>query len=107
MAMRLASFNLESLFDRAKALNQKTWAEGRPILEAVARLNELFAKPVYTPADKTKIVEALTKLGLAKKTTAASLPSCVRTTASCCSERRTVKSRSWPTVEGTGSGGSG
>src|SRR5713101_7584113 len=67
MAMRLASFNLESLFDRAKALNQKTWAEGRPILEEVARLNELFAKPVYTPADKTKIVEALTKLGLAKK----------------------------------------
>jgi len=67
MAMRLVSFNLESLFDRAKALNQNTWAEGRPILEAVARLNELFAKPVYTPADKTKIVEALTRLGLAKK----------------------------------------
>ena len=67
MAMRPASFNLESLFDRAKALYQKTWAEGRPILEAVARLNELFVKPVYTPADKTKIVEALTRLGLAKK----------------------------------------
>jgi len=30
MAMRLVSFNLESLFDRAKALNQNTWAEGRP-----------------------------------------------------------------------------
>src|SRR5260370_4122565 len=67
MAMRLASFNLESLFDRAKALNQKTWAEGKPILEAVARLNELFAKSVYAPADKTEIVKTLAKLGLLKK----------------------------------------
>jgi len=67
MVMRLASFNLESLFDRAKALNQKTWAEGKPILEAVARLNELFAKSVYAPADKTEIVKALAKLGLLKK----------------------------------------
>lgn len=67
MTVRLASFNLESLFDRAKALNLKTWAEGKPILEAVARLNEIFAKPVYSPADKTEIVKALTKLGLLKK----------------------------------------
>jgi hypothetical protein len=57
----------ESLFDRAKALNQKTWAEGKPILETVARLNELFAKSVYAPADKTAIVKTLAKLGLLKK----------------------------------------
>ena len=64
--MRLASFNLESLFDRATALNQKTLAEGRPALEALVTLNQLFAKPAYSAADKTHILKALAKLGLSK-----------------------------------------
>ena len=32
--MRIASYNVENLFNRAKALDQRTWAAGRPILEA-------------------------------------------------------------------------
>jgi len=64
--MRLASFNLENLFDRAKALNQPTWAEGRPALEMVARLNRIFGKTTYTAADRSSILIGLTKLGLAK-----------------------------------------
>jgi hypothetical protein len=32
--MRIASFNVQSLFDSAKALSTKSWAEGRPVLEA-------------------------------------------------------------------------
>ena len=28
--MRIAAFNVENLFNRAKALDQQTWAAGRP-----------------------------------------------------------------------------
>ena len=40
--MRIASFNVENMFDRAKALNGANWAEGRPALEAHKELNTLF-----------------------------------------------------------------
>lgn len=29
--MRLASYNVENLFARARALNLDTWAEGKPV----------------------------------------------------------------------------
>jgi endonuclease/exonuclease/phosphatase family metal-dependent hydrolase len=62
--MRIASYNVENLFDRAKALALPTWADGRVILEQHARINELFNEPVYTPAIKTEILAILTALGL-------------------------------------------
>jgi endonuclease/exonuclease/phosphatase family metal-dependent hydrolase len=65
--MRLASFNLENLFDRARALNQPTWAEGRPALETVARLNQILGKTTYAAADRSAILTGLSKLGLAKR----------------------------------------
>src|ERR1044071_7280251 len=65
--MRIASFNVENLFSRARALNQKTWTTGKKILDEYARLNKLLEKPVYTPADKKKILESIKKLGLNKK----------------------------------------
>lgn len=65
--MRIAAFNLENLFMRAKALNLDTWAEGKPILDAHARLNKLFQKPKYTPADKAKILAEMKALGILKK----------------------------------------
>jgi endonuclease/exonuclease/phosphatase family metal-dependent hydrolase len=65
--MKLAAFNLENLFDRAVALNQPTWAEGKPALEEVVRLNKLFAKTQYSSADKTQIRAGLGKLNLLKK----------------------------------------
>ena len=64
--MRLASFNLENLFDHAKALNLESWSAGRPALEEYTRLNKLLAKAVYSAADKTKILDSLGKLGLLK-----------------------------------------
>lgn len=30
---RIASFNVENLFDRPKAMNLGNWAEGKPVLE--------------------------------------------------------------------------
>ncbi len=62
--MRLASFNVENFFDRPKALNQTTWAKGKPFLDAFAALNTLLEKPSYSKADKTKIVQLLAKLGI-------------------------------------------
>ena len=64
--MRLASYNVESLFDRAKALNPLDWSFGRDALQQHARINELFEEPVYTDTVKDEIKELLTKLGLAK-----------------------------------------
>lgn len=65
--MRLASYNVENMFDRAKALNQENWADGRPALEAHRTLNAIFNKPVYSAADKQKILELLDAQGLLKK----------------------------------------
>lgn len=62
--MRLASFNVENLFSRVRALNQETWEEGQEILAAYSRLNTRLQKPVYTAADKEAILEDLDILGL-------------------------------------------
>ncbi|WP_433086649.1 endonuclease/exonuclease/phosphatase family protein [Dactylosporangium sp. CA-052675] len=62
--MRIASYNVENLFNRAKALDQRTWADGRPVLEAFARAGELLEEPVYTDEIKHQILRELTKLGL-------------------------------------------
>ena len=51
---------------RARALNGKTWADGKNILKACADINLTLGKDVYTQADKTKIITLLKALGLAK-----------------------------------------
>jgi len=65
--VRIASFNVENLFSRARAMNLANWAEGKPILEQYTRMNKLIQKAVYTAADKAQILDALDKLGLKKK----------------------------------------
>ncbi len=65
--MRIASFNVESLFDRAKALNTESWAEGRPVLEAYAEADTLLNEPVYAPEIRTRLVALLIDLGLKKE----------------------------------------
>jgi endonuclease/exonuclease/phosphatase family metal-dependent hydrolase len=62
--MRLASFNVENLFNRASVMNLDDWNEGRPVLDAVATLTVLLEQPVYSAADKTRIITLLTTLGL-------------------------------------------
>ena len=62
MTVRFASFNVENLFARPRALNQTTFAEGQPILEAYAEFNALIEKAVYSPADKARMIELLLKL---------------------------------------------
>lgn len=62
--MRLASYNVENLFARAKALNTTSWAQGRPVLAAQAELNALFEEPVYTDPVQARMLELLQTLGL-------------------------------------------
>ena len=65
--MRIASFNVENLFERAKAFNLEDKEAARVVLEQYARLNDLFNQPAYSKADKTEMVELLGKLGLAER----------------------------------------
>jgi len=61
---RIASYNVENLFERPRAMNLATWDDGKPILEQHARINELLNQPKYSAADKAEILDLLTKLGL-------------------------------------------
>ncbi len=61
---RVASFNVENMFDRAKAMNHSTWAEGAPVLEAHARLNLLIQRDHYDDQTKEEMIELLGKLKL-------------------------------------------
>lgn len=62
--VRIATFNVENLFARAKALNQDTWGEGQPILKAHHDVNELFEEDVYTTAVKRDMIKLLLKLDI-------------------------------------------
>lgn len=62
--MRLATFNVESLFERPVAMNQSTWEQGQAPLEWFAQLNTILDKDVYAAVDKASILDLLRKLGL-------------------------------------------
>jgi endonuclease/exonuclease/phosphatase family metal-dependent hydrolase len=62
--MRIAAFNVENLFNRARALDQRTWALGRPVLEAYQRICSLLEEVSYTEAVQREILRELGKLGL-------------------------------------------
>lgn len=65
--VRIASFNVENLFSRPRALNLSTWSEGRPILDAYSEVNALFEKPSYSVSDKKRMRELLLKLDVYAK----------------------------------------
>lgn len=60
--MKIAAFNVENLFDRAKAFNEEEEGEAQRVIEAVAELNGLFEKDVYSDADKARIVQLVDEL---------------------------------------------
>lgn len=63
--MKIAAFNVENLFDRAKAFNENTPTSSK-VIASEAELNQLFEKPVYTAAVKKRMITLMTNLGLAK-----------------------------------------
>jgi hypothetical protein len=57
--MRLATFNVENMFERAKAMNLSTWAAGKGALEDFKRLNELIQEEDYTEGIKSELLEIM------------------------------------------------
>jgi endonuclease/exonuclease/phosphatase family metal-dependent hydrolase len=66
MTVRLATFNVENLFARAKALNTQTWAQGKPVLAAFERFNAVAAHQEYSEQDKVDMLHALEILEVLK-----------------------------------------
>lgn len=62
--MIIATFNVENLFERPRAMNLPSWSEGQPALNAAGELNALFNKRVYTPTHKRRMLHLLGKFGL-------------------------------------------
>lgn len=70
--MRIASFNVENLFSRARVLERDQAGDGpgfgsgeaKTVLDLHARANAILRKDAYTAADKAKLVEAFARLGL-------------------------------------------
>ena len=57
--MKLAAYNVESLFARPRAMNLSTWSQGKPVLEDFKNLNELIQEPVYTDKIKAKLLKIM------------------------------------------------
>jgi endonuclease/exonuclease/phosphatase family metal-dependent hydrolase len=62
--MKIAAFNVENLFERARAFNVDDDAAIRAILDAVAELNGLFEAPAYEEATKARMLALLEQLDL-------------------------------------------
>lgn len=63
--MKIAAFNVENLFDRARAFNEER-SVSQPIIKATAELNNLFEKPVYSAANLRRMRELIVALDLEK-----------------------------------------
>ncbi len=59
--MRLATFNVENMFERPKAMNLKKPSEGKPILEDFVKLNDLIERAVYTASVKSQLLTLMGK----------------------------------------------
>jgi endonuclease/exonuclease/phosphatase family metal-dependent hydrolase len=57
MRVRIASFNMENLFQRPLALSDKASASGKSDLEHHEELNNIVARNLYTAADKARLIE--------------------------------------------------
>jgi len=57
--MRLATFNVENMFERPMIMNLPTWDEGKAVLEDFYRLSNLIQKEEYEPADKEEMLEIM------------------------------------------------
>ncbi len=65
--MKIASYNVENLFMRAKAMNLTGRTDGADVLKMQAEMNRILSKKKYSAADKRKIVGLMKKLGIEKK----------------------------------------
>ena len=59
--MRIATYNVENLFSRVKAMNGDDPAKTSVVLADVAELQRLIEQPLYTDADKARMLAILHK----------------------------------------------
>ncbi|NDW03518.1 endonuclease/exonuclease/phosphatase family protein [Jiella pacifica] len=64
--MRIASYNVENLFDRAKVFNDDARGAHQDVIDAYAEISKLFEKVEYSAADKARMLELLATLDLLK-----------------------------------------
>jgi endonuclease/exonuclease/phosphatase family metal-dependent hydrolase len=64
----LATYNVENLFARAKALSTDTFTESEPALAAYDEFNRIAAKPKYLEQDKVGMLAALQTLRVLVRT---------------------------------------
>lgn len=57
--MRLATFNVENMFDRASIMNLSTWKEGKKVLQDFSQLSNLIQKQQYLQPDKDKMLDIM------------------------------------------------
>lgn len=62
--MRLASYNVENLFNRAKVMNSRNWSDGKSTLAQYSELNSLLGETEYTTSMKKRMVRLVKELGL-------------------------------------------
>jgi endonuclease/exonuclease/phosphatase family metal-dependent hydrolase len=62
--VKIASFNVENLFERPKAFRATDMNVAEPVLAAHKEVNELIKNPVYTDADKARIRELFVVLDI-------------------------------------------
>ena len=65
--MRIAAFNVENLFDRAKVFNDADPNAHRDVLAAHAELNTLFEEDRYSDNDKARMLVLIEQLGMLKR----------------------------------------
>lgn len=63
MSFKIAAFNIENFFDRARAFGESS-DEARRLIGAVAALNDLFEQTTYTARTKARILELVDELAL-------------------------------------------
>jgi len=59
--MRIATYNVENLFSRARALSGDDSAKTAEVLADVASVQKLIDQPIYSDADKARMLELLKK----------------------------------------------
>jgi endonuclease/exonuclease/phosphatase family metal-dependent hydrolase len=67
MSIRIATFNMENLFSRPRALNLEHLSDGKPIIEKIAKLIVILEKETYSASDKKFIKDAIESYGPTQK----------------------------------------
>lgn len=59
MKFRLATFNVENMFQRPAVMNLPSWNDGKSVLQDYSRLLELIDKPEYKKKDKEEMISIM------------------------------------------------